>query len=913
MAQQIQIRRDTSSNWSSVNPTLAQGELGLETNTGKVKIGDGTTAWNSLSYFGGAGALASLTDVNINSLASGQVVVANASGIFINKSLSSLIGELAFASLGSLAFMNQLSFTSLTNQPSLSSLAFQSTLDYTSGQLTNKPSLGSLAPMNQLSFTSLLNQPSLSSLAFQSTVDYPTQVLNKPSLGSLAIMDQLSFTSLLNQPSLGSLAFVNSLTKSDVGLSNVTNDAQLKIASNLSDLNNVTTARANLSLGSLAVLNSITAVLPSTASVDILFSNGIVNSSTVSTNLINTNGLLASTATVGNRFGNNLAITSTISTNLLYANGIFASAMSIGNLTANNGTFVSTISTNVLNANQIFASTISTGLITSNGGVFASTVSINNLNVTVDITAPNVDTFRALYGSGADGVVYYDTFFNTYPFSIVSLYSGGATYTLTRDVHATAFGVGSGSTVITAGYRIFATQYIACDGVIRNDGANATGATAGAGALGGFFRAGTAGVAGHGTGAGATIGLVPTSPASGTMIGQPGGRGASARTAVNAQTGTNIAFANYTTTNPNIGSLLEKNLSTYFTPFITSSTTTNIQLTPSLGGGSGAKSTTGTTATSGGGGGGGGIVFLSSPSILINTFVSAVGGNGGNATGTGGIFGGGGGGGGGIVAYVTRKTAPDIIVTTNGGTGGNSAGTANTIAVTKADNTFSSTATLQAFSFVPTQVISPNTQYILSVVLQANAGLIPGGFSVEGLGCSWNYISDLYFSSLATPTRRLIAFEGSTTNADFDVLRDNRITVSFDGYVNNVRAVLDEIQNTARADGNLPINIVSTFTSDSSANPLTNFGTTPTTNNTQYSVIARAGGTALTAGTGCTLINNQTTAPLLASMVAVSRVTSNASYTTAGAVAMMTIDINQPSVQEKGDNGYNGKTIRFNV
>lgn len=49
---QIQLRRDTSSNWSSANPTLAQGELGLETDTGLFKIGNGSTAWNSLSYGG---------------------------------------------------------------------------------------------------------------------------------------------------------------------------------------------------------------------------------------------------------------------------------------------------------------------------------------------------------------------------------------------------------------------------------------------------------------------------------------------------------------------------------------------------------------------------------------------------------------------------------------------------------------------------------------------------------------------------------------------------------------------------------------------------------------------------------------------------------------------------------------------
>ena len=51
MASIIQIRRDTASAWTSANPTLAQGELGLETDTSKLKAGDGTTAWTSLGYY----------------------------------------------------------------------------------------------------------------------------------------------------------------------------------------------------------------------------------------------------------------------------------------------------------------------------------------------------------------------------------------------------------------------------------------------------------------------------------------------------------------------------------------------------------------------------------------------------------------------------------------------------------------------------------------------------------------------------------------------------------------------------------------------------------------------------------------------------------------------------------------------
>ena len=50
MAVQIQMRRDVAADWTSANPVLAEGELGLETDTAKWKIGDGATAWTSLGY-----------------------------------------------------------------------------------------------------------------------------------------------------------------------------------------------------------------------------------------------------------------------------------------------------------------------------------------------------------------------------------------------------------------------------------------------------------------------------------------------------------------------------------------------------------------------------------------------------------------------------------------------------------------------------------------------------------------------------------------------------------------------------------------------------------------------------------------------------------------------------------------------
>ena len=70
------VRRDTAANWTSTNPTLASGEFGYETNTGKFKIGNGSTAWTSLAYSIdtniGFASLNSLSDVAITTVADGD-------------------------------------------------------------------------------------------------------------------------------------------------------------------------------------------------------------------------------------------------------------------------------------------------------------------------------------------------------------------------------------------------------------------------------------------------------------------------------------------------------------------------------------------------------------------------------------------------------------------------------------------------------------------------------------------------------------------------------------------------------------------------------------------------------------------------------------------------------------------------
>lgn len=82
MADIVQLRRDTAANWTSANPTLANGEQGYETDTAKMKVGDGVTTWTSLAYFAGSGGSTTwvgLTDT-AGSITALQLVRGNSGG-----------------------------------------------------------------------------------------------------------------------------------------------------------------------------------------------------------------------------------------------------------------------------------------------------------------------------------------------------------------------------------------------------------------------------------------------------------------------------------------------------------------------------------------------------------------------------------------------------------------------------------------------------------------------------------------------------------------------------------------------------------------------------------------------------------------------------------------------------------------
>lgn len=74
----ILLRRDTAATWTSANSILASGEIGYETDTGRFKIGNASTAWTSLAY-SAASLLDDLGNVTVPSPASGDLLKWNGS------------------------------------------------------------------------------------------------------------------------------------------------------------------------------------------------------------------------------------------------------------------------------------------------------------------------------------------------------------------------------------------------------------------------------------------------------------------------------------------------------------------------------------------------------------------------------------------------------------------------------------------------------------------------------------------------------------------------------------------------------------------------------------------------------------------------------------------------------------------
>jgi len=124
----IQVRRDTAAAWTSANTTLANGEIGFETDTNKFKIGNGT-AWTALGY----GAARAYSDLTGTPNLTVYLTTANATSTYlpsVNFTYANLTGtpnltvylttanaSTTYQLLGNYATTSCLTFANLTGKP----------------------------------------------------------------------------------------------------------------------------------------------------------------------------------------------------------------------------------------------------------------------------------------------------------------------------------------------------------------------------------------------------------------------------------------------------------------------------------------------------------------------------------------------------------------------------------------------------------------------------------------------------------------------------------------------------------------------------------------------------------------------------------------------------------------------------
>ena len=111
MATQIQLRHDSGSIWTLVNPILAQGELGIELDTTNIKVGDGITSWNNLSYIKFISSSFALT-ASYAMNGGGQSLSSSWASASISSSFASAALTASYISTASFAKSSSLSITS---------------------------------------------------------------------------------------------------------------------------------------------------------------------------------------------------------------------------------------------------------------------------------------------------------------------------------------------------------------------------------------------------------------------------------------------------------------------------------------------------------------------------------------------------------------------------------------------------------------------------------------------------------------------------------------------------------------------------------------------------------------------------------------------------------------------------------
>lgn len=179
MSVQIQLKRSTASAWTSTNPTLASGEIGYETDTAKFKIGNGSTAWTSLSYANAnlsAASLDALSDVTITSATNGDFLRWNGSA-WINDAVN-LSTDTIGSYVESLVAGTGVTLTNNSGEGATPTIAVNTSVIQARVADVSDTEIGYLNGVTSAIQTQIDTKAPLASPTFTGTVTVPTPVNN---------------------------------------------------------------------------------------------------------------------------------------------------------------------------------------------------------------------------------------------------------------------------------------------------------------------------------------------------------------------------------------------------------------------------------------------------------------------------------------------------------------------------------------------------------------------------------------------------------------------------------------------------------------------------------------------------------------------------------------------------------------
>jgi hypothetical protein len=223
MATRMLQRRGTASEWTAANTVLAAGEVGFETDTGRFKIGNGSTAWNSRPYAAPAP----------NAVADHAALTTSVHGI---EDTSDLVVTADLASLAPLAGPTFSGTVTLPNTTSIGDVsateiayvngvtsAIQTQLD---AKLASATASTTYAPLSGPTFTGTVSLPNTTSIG-----DVSSTELGYVNGVTSAIQTQIDAKAPTANPTF--TGTVSGVTKTHVGLENVdnTSDANKPVSS----------------------------------------------------------------------------------------------------------------------------------------------------------------------------------------------------------------------------------------------------------------------------------------------------------------------------------------------------------------------------------------------------------------------------------------------------------------------------------------------------------------------------------------------------------------------------------------------------------------------------------------------------------------------------------------------------------